>query len=750
MNLDPRLERYLLAGAAALLVARPLYPSESAVQGDGLTWVMLWLALAASWALARVAAGGSQRRGRGTVASRNRKSAGQAPPLNGIDNAGQAPPLNGVRFGAFDAAVVLLLGWIAAAAVPAVVYRAARPAVNMTWQWIGLGVAFLVLRQLINTERRARAFAVVMVALAVALSGYGLYQYAVELPATRALYETDPEAALRAAGIEADADSPLRTLFEARLAATEPLATFALTNSLAGYLAPWLVVLVGVLLSGRLDRRTLIGGSLAVLLIAACLWLTHSRSAQLATLLGLATVAAIRYGPAVADDRARRWWVLGSGAVALIVVLLAALAIGRGGLANAAQSFGYRLQYWQSTAAMVADDPWLGIGPGNFQFEYTRYKLPTASEEITDPHNFMMELAATAGLPATVIFIGILALFIQKAAALAAWGGPPIAAGGSQRTEPRAPVDWPIIIGAGIGFLLSIPLGLLSVAPPGLAAVIIGLPLAAVTVWLLLPWIRDGAMPRWLPAAGAGVLMIHLLAAGGISFPGVAMSLWLLIALMLVTDAAQPTSRIAAWTIVAAALLLTITCYFTAAGPVVRARGAQRAADTALDRGDVDRARDLLEQAAAADPLWAEPHRRLAELAFARWWHSGNPAAMRRFERHDTLALQRRPHAAQQWRSSGLTYWRAWERSGLASDAKKAVAALTRAAQLYPTSAAIRAELARAQLAAGDNTSARKNAREALRLDRLTPHADKKLQPKQRHEMRRLLESANALILEKG
>ena len=31
-----------------------------------------------------------------------------------------------------------------------------------------------------------------MVALAVSLSGYGLYQYAYELPATRASYERDP------------------------------------------------------------------------------------------------------------------------------------------------------------------------------------------------------------------------------------------------------------------------------------------------------------------------------------------------------------------------------------------------------------------------------------------------------------------------------------------------------------------------------------------------------------------------------
>ncbi len=54
---------------------------------------------------------------------------------------------------------------------------------------------------------------------------------------------------------------------------------------------------------------------------------------------------------------------------------------------------------------MIADRPWLGIGPGNFGDYYTQYRLPAAWEEIRDSHNFAFEIAATAGLPALGLFL---------------------------------------------------------------------------------------------------------------------------------------------------------------------------------------------------------------------------------------------------------------------------------------------------------------------------------------------------------
>ncbi len=95
-----------------------------------------------------------------------------------------------------------------------------------------------------------------------------------------------------------------------------------------------------------------------------------------------------------------------------VLILLAALVVkGPAVLGRAEKSFGYRLQYWQSSLDMIAAYPWVGCGPGNFQDVYTRYKLPEASEEIADPHNFLMEIWATAGTPAALAFLAVLGCF---------------------------------------------------------------------------------------------------------------------------------------------------------------------------------------------------------------------------------------------------------------------------------------------------------------------------------------------------
>ena len=51
---------------------------------------------------------------------------------------------------------------------------------------------------------------------------------------------------------------------------------------------------------------------------------------------------------------------------------------------------------------------WHGFGPGNFPAAYLRHKLPEASEEIKDPHNFAPETWATAGVGALAALLAAL------------------------------------------------------------------------------------------------------------------------------------------------------------------------------------------------------------------------------------------------------------------------------------------------------------------------------------------------------
>ena len=92
----------------------------------------------------------------------------------------------------------------------------------------------------------------------------------------------------------------------------------------------------------------------------------------------------------------------------LVVTTMTVVRLGgldREVITEAPKSLLYRWQYWRATCDMIGDHPWFGCGLGNFKSYYTRYKAPEASETIADPHNFLLEIAATAGLPSLVLFL---------------------------------------------------------------------------------------------------------------------------------------------------------------------------------------------------------------------------------------------------------------------------------------------------------------------------------------------------------
>ena len=89
---------------------------------------------------------------------------------------------------------------------------APRLAINAAWTWVALTVMFLLFRQLVEGEREVRTIAAVMIALAVALSSFGFYQFFYSIPRDQARYAADPEGALRE-----------RTSWRPWLAATSPV-----------------------------------------------------------------------------------------------------------------------------------------------------------------------------------------------------------------------------------------------------------------------------------------------------------------------------------------------------------------------------------------------------------------------------------------------------------------------------------------------------------------------------------------------
>jgi len=785
---------FLLAMVTLLLVARPLFPSEGADLGDDVVPTMLLFGAVLI----------------GIVFSVGR-SVWQAKLLN------------------VDLAFLVTVAWLVLAAIRAVHSGTARPAINMLWVWVGYYVLWQLLRQLNLTDRERRALLAGMAALAVGVASYGLYQYFVELPHLRTAYQTRRSELLRELGWDDLLEDPVGLAqFENRLFSREPLATFALTNSLAGFLLPWCLVLLTTIVGhvkslldtpieppsgaspprthnprqdGRPSRasRYLAWATLAFPVLGmagllCCLVLTKSRSAYIALACGM--VIFLVMGVSLRARLARR--------VVTVVITLLALAFGvaiatRGldwqVLSEATKSLGYRWQYWQATVSMIADQPLLGCGPGNFRYAYTRYKLPEASEEISDPHNFLLEVFATGGIPAGVFFVLAIGLTfwhfkhppsvsaVSSSASSPRFSVVPLAGASERTVSSRRDQLWPIALGWLLAWPAGYWLGLLSSAPQDLTFLLVGLPVAILVGLGLWPWIQASSLVPGTLAAALAAIGINWLAAGGLTFPGVAGSFWLL--WVLVTDRPADESRKqsptekqpfsdwsdrlrqlaspqglsvtlptwAGFATLAAFGLLIAAFYITAYSPVLQARGLLAQA-TAARRFSIDRARQFCRLAAEADPWAFEPWMRLVELGQAEGpapppktaeaSHSkpqaadlatllekpNSPSPQERARDLDTYAaglLRRAPnHHAASW-VLALAYQQLFQETNDRRALAKAVSFARRAIDLYPNQARYHAGLAELLRTMGDRDGARKAAEKALWLHTITPHADRKL-----------------------
>jgi hypothetical protein len=330
----------LLGGLVALVVARTFVPDDPGGQlGHGAPLDVLWLVLAGAWLL--------------TELRHNHLR---------------------LRFGWPDVLVVALVLWHTVAALVAMRSGSPRPAMNMLWDWVAMGLVFLLARQILSTQRDARAAIVVMLGLACGMSAVAVHQFFVTMPADAAVYDAakhSTESLFEQTGQWLLPGSNARMQFEARLESRLPAATFALSISLAGFLVPWLVMLAGLTIYIR-PRAAFLASLAMAGLIIACIWLTGSRSAGLAAIVGFALIAAERTRNLPRAIRVA----LVAGLVAIAAAIGAALAatrFGEAALEAAWRSVAFRVEYWRATLAMIADYPLAGCGPGQFQDTYTAY-----------------------------------------------------------------------------------------------------------------------------------------------------------------------------------------------------------------------------------------------------------------------------------------------------------------------------------------------------------------------------------------
>ena len=711
-----RLRWLALLLTTALVCTRLYWPGENAQEGYGLGWVLALLltsllAVAAAWV-------GGQFRWRASAA---------------------------------DLALLVLIILIAFS-VPLSSDR--RAAISMFWQWVGLGLAYFLVRWLPRDQREIKAFLLALAATAVALAVYGFYQVAVEDPDLRARYLQNPVEMLAMAGVGNDPVS--RQMFENRLLnSREMRSTMALANSLAGILVgPCVMVLgvwLGLLLRQGSKPRKLVPLLLALpplVLMLVALLLTKSRSAWLGFGVGLVLVAL----SLARRVHRRHLLIAGLGLLALLSALTFAAfktrQLDREVLTESTKSLQYRVEYWQGTWSLLSESSrnfWRGVGPGNFGARYLAHKLPASSEEIADPHNLLLDVWASSGLPAL--------LAIMAAFAFALWNAfrpsqDPRPADLQEAPPLPAPSSLTLVwLSGGVAWLLVLLIGDLEIfAVDGLSRwLVLGLGWSLGTI-LLFPLRRQTTPAAWQTAAAACAIIVNLLAAGGIAMPPVAIVLWVLLALAQNLREDQPGGKLRArngrWTPFYFALLLA-ALLGTFAGTVVphwRSRQAIEQGLAALDarRRDVDSARQSYLRSANLDPLSSEPWILLADLELRDWlarqdtplgnvWTKVATALDQavtppRSRRQLRVYRQRAQITRMLLNHPALTS--AQLRKELRQDLLRTSA---RAVEIYPNNAPLRADLADAAAEAGDFDLAARQAEQALRLHGQTPHLDKQL-----------------------
>ncbi|MBI2755789.1 MAG: O-antigen ligase family protein [Chloroflexi bacterium] len=271
---------------------------------------------------------------------------------------------------------------------------AAGPAIKETLKWLELAVVVVVMRDLVRTWERARPLVLALFVAASLEALYGVFQFATNAgPVSFALGES-----LRAYG------------------------NFEQPNPFGGYLSTVLPVALAVALAPGTSRTVRWTSRIAVVCLALGIALSQSRGAWLG--LAVAFVVAVL----VLGGRARL--LLGAGMAALLATVLAAFAgllpasiVQR--VSQAVEYFGVfdvrtveltsenwavveRMAHWQAGWGMFLDNPWLGVGAGNYPEAYPFYYINDWLDPLGHAHNYYINTLAELG----VVGLGILVLFL--------------------------------------------------------------------------------------------------------------------------------------------------------------------------------------------------------------------------------------------------------------------------------------------------------------------------------------------------
>jgi O-antigen ligase len=271
---------------------------------------------------------------------------------------------------------------------------------DMLVQVAPMAMAWLLI-QLLNTPAKIR-LTLALIAVLGLLSAFESYsQFSTVNQETIEAYEQNPAQFLEPLGLTQGTFEHF--LFEHRLYSQGVRSFFTTRNSNGSFLLMAVLAALALAVEGAVqyrEKHNTLAYPVAALLVALinlnALLLTKSKGALGGLALACLGIALVFLVGPFLKRHAR--------AVFLICILGVILATGSliqygrthdtlpGG-----NSLLVRWQYWQATVHMIAQHPWLGVGPGNFAHRYYQYKAAASPESVADPHNIILSLMSQYG-----------------------------------------------------------------------------------------------------------------------------------------------------------------------------------------------------------------------------------------------------------------------------------------------------------------------------------------------------------------
>ncbi|MFQ5590283.1 MAG: O-antigen ligase family protein, partial [Phycisphaerae bacterium] len=276
-----------------------------------------------------------------------------------------------------------------------------RLAINASLDWLCLPVLTIALVQLMYKAWHRRVFLAALLATACVQSAQCFDQYFLSFDDTWEHYQSVREDLWATQGVELDA--PQVTLFERRLLAREASGALSHSNIAGSYLVLCGFPAVGVLLAtwrrarDWLGRLAAGGAALGTGVILSAVPLTKSLGAMVSAAIGVVLWSVLWHARKWTKTHRVRAVVLGWGVAAAALGTTLCYGVWRGSFPHSSLTF--RWKYWVASYDMIADHALTGVGRENFGRHYLQYKAIESPEEVTNPHNVLVQAAAEWGLP---------------------------------------------------------------------------------------------------------------------------------------------------------------------------------------------------------------------------------------------------------------------------------------------------------------------------------------------------------------